>query len=79
MFFRIHVNSAEGDKIKVNLPIVLLRAALEMGMEMPQLAGNEALKSIDFAKLIEMVERGVVGKLVEIESADGDTVEIVVD
>lgn len=79
MVFRIYVNSADGDKIRVNLPMALIRIALEMGMEMPQLSGNDALKSIDFSRLIELVERGVIGKLVEVESADGDTVEIVVE
>ena len=79
MVFRIYVNSADGDKIRVNLPMALIRIALEMGMEMPQLSGNDALKSIDFSRLIELVERGVIGKLVEVKSADGDTVEIVVE
>ncbi len=79
MFFRIYVNSAEGDKVRVNLPMALVRVALEMGLEMPQISGNDALKSIDFTKLVEMVERGVIGKLVEVESADGDIVEIVVE
>ena len=79
MFFRIYVTSHRGDKIKVNLPLTLLRVALEMGMELPQISGCDALQNIDFSKLIEMVERGVIGKLVDIESADGDIVEIVVE
>lgn len=79
MFFRIYVNSAQGDKVRVNLPMALVRVAIEMGVEMPQISGSEALKSIDFTKLIEMVERGVIGKLVEVQSANGDTVEIVVE
>ena len=79
MFFRVYINSAQGDKVKVNLPMALVRVALEMGIEMPQVSGNEALKNLDFTKLVEMVERGVIGKLVEIESANGDIVEVVVE
>jgi len=79
MFFRVYVNSHNGDKVKVNLPMALVRVAVELGIEMPQVSGNEALKNIDFTKLFEMVERGVIGKLVEVESADGDIVEIVVE
>lgn len=79
MFFRVYVNSHSGDKVKVNLPMALVRVAVELGIEMPQVSGNEALKNIDFTKLFEMVERGVIGKLVEVESADGDIVEIVVE
>ena len=31
------------------------------------------------AKVVLMVEKGLVGKLVEMESADGDRVEVVVE
>jgi transcriptional regulator with XRE-family HTH domain len=79
LMFRIYVNSAEGDKVKVNLPIPLVKMALEMGMKMPQVSGNEALKGIDFGQLLTMVDKGLIGKLVEVESAEGDTVEIVVE
>ena len=79
LVFRIRVNSAEGDKVRVNLPIPLVKLALEMGVKMPQVSGNEALKEIDFAQLLEMIEKGLIGKLVEVESAQGDIVEIVVE
>lgn len=79
MMFRIYVNSADGDKVRVNLPMALVKMGLEMGMKMPQVSGNNSLKDIDFEQLIFMVESGLIGKLVEVESADGDTVEIVVE
>lgn len=79
MLFKINVNSADGDKIRVNLPLPLVKLGLEMGMKMPQVSDNESLKSIDFEQLIRLVESGVIGKLVEVNSADGDTIEIVVE
>lgn len=79
LMFRIYVNSADGDKVKVNLPMPLVKMGLEMGLKMPAVTGNEALKGIDFAQLLTLVDQGVLGRLVEIESADGDTVEIVVE
>lgn len=79
MVFRILVNSADGDKVRVNLPMPLIKMGLEIGMRMPQVSGNEALQGIDFEQLLLLVENGVIGKLVEVESADGDTVEIMVE
>lgn len=79
MVFRIYVISADGDKVKVNLPIPLIKLGLEMGLKLPQVSGNEVLQNIDFEQLIRLVESGVIGKLVEVESADGDIVEIVVE
>lgn len=79
MVFRVVVNSAAGDKVRVNLPIPLIRMGLEMGMQIPEIAGNKALQSLDIEQILMMVEKGVIGKLVEVESADGDIVEVVVE
>ena len=78
---RIKVLSNDGDKVRVNLPMPLVKVALEMGVEiMPQYQqGTDVLKSIDLAKIMELAEQGLIGKLVEVESASGDTVEVVVE
>lgn len=79
MILRIIVNSAEGDKVRVNLPLALIQVALDMGMELPQVSGNTALQNIDLSQIMELVRQGVIGNLVEVESADGDTVRIFVE
>ena len=79
MFFRIRVNSKEGDKVNVNLPLALAKVFLDSGMNMPQVNGKDTLSNIDFKQLFALIEQGVVGKLIDIESADGDFVEIWVE
>ena len=79
MLLRITVDSHEGDRVRVNLPMALVEIGLEIGMEMPQINGNEALKGIDLKKVLEMVRLGCVGNLVEVDSADGDKVRIFVE
>lgn len=82
LIFRVRVNSADGDKIRVNLPMTLVKLGMEIGMDVvPNMGGGNAemLKSIDMEKVVLMVEKGLIGKLVEMESADGDTVEVVVE
>ena len=79
MLLRITVDSAEGDRIRVNLPMALVEIAMEIGMEMPQINGNDALKGIDMKKVLEMVRLGFVGNLVEVDSADGDRIRIFVE
>ena len=37
------------------------------------------MKNLDLKLIIDLVEQGTLGKLVEMESADGDIVEVVVD
>lgn len=79
MMLRIIVDSSAGDKVRVNLPMALVQIALDMGMEMPQFSGSDALKSIDLNQVMELVRQGAVGNLVEAESAGGDTVRIFVE
>ena len=83
MMFRIVVDSADGDKVRVNIPCALLKVAIDCGMEMPVVSGNEtvnsAFKNIDLAKIFEMAEKGAIGNLVEVEAADGDVISIFVE
>ena len=79
MMLRIIVDSAEGDKVRVNLPMGLVQAAMEMGMQMPQINDNEALQNIDMNQILQLVQHGAVGNLVEVESAQGDIVRIFVE
>ena len=76
---KVIINSAEGDKVRVNLPMELVRTALAIGSKIPQVTNNENLQNIDFEQIIALVESGVIGKLVEIESADGDIISVVVE
>lgn len=79
MMLRIVVDSSDGDKVRVNLPMALVQVAMEMGMEMPQVSGSNALKGIDWAQIMDLVRHGAMGNLVEVESADGDTIRIFVE
>ena len=86
MMLRIVVESKDGDHVRVNLPMALVKVAIETGMAMPKVnskindkLGEDALSNIDFAQILKMVELGAVGNLVEVESSDGDVVKIFVE
>ena len=79
MMLRVIIDSADGDKVRVNLPMAVIQVAMECGMEIPQVSGNDALKRIDWQQIMSMISQGVIGNLVEVESSDGDTVRIFVE
>lgn len=79
MFFRIRVNSKEGDKVNVNIPLALVKVFPDGAISAPQINGKDVLSGIDFKQLLALIEQGVVGKLIEVESADGDIVEVWVE
>lgn len=79
LMLRIKVHSVRGDKVRVNLPFGLLKALAGSGINISQFTGNDSLNQIDLEQILILVENGTVGKIVEVESAEGDTVEIVVE
>lgn len=85
LILRVIVDSVKGDKVRVNLPLAFIKAAMDIGLSMPQVVGQigedgkNKLADIDWMKLFALAEQGVVGKLVEVENADGDTVSVTVE
>ena len=79
MMLRMKVDSADGDKVRISVPMALVQVAVEMGVGLPQVSGNAALQNIDFAQILAMVEKGVMGNLMEVEVSDGTTVHIYVE
>lgn len=79
LWFRVSMISSDGDKVNVNLPLVLIKAFSESGSDMPQINGKNVLNGVDIKQLIAFAEKGVLGKLVELTSADGDRIEVYVE
>ena len=78
MMLRIVVDSADGEKVRVNIPMTLVQVAIDTGMNMSTVSGSGAMKNVDWAQILSLVQSGVMGNLVE--SEDGkDVVRIFVE
>lgn len=77
LMLKIRVISDEGDKINVNLPMNIITMFLENGQELK--FGNSDLSNLDWKMISESIKNGLRGKIVEVNSADGTLVEIVVE
>ena len=82
MTLKVRIIDGDGDKLNFNLPLSVAEPFLKSGKL--SVGGDKenrlsALGGIDFSQIMSMVRDGAVGKLVEIESGDGDKVEIWVE
>lgn len=74
LILKVRIDSDDGDRVRVNLPMALVKIGLESGSGV-QING---MNNIDMEQILRLVESGVLGKLVEIDS-DGDHVEVWVE
>ncbi len=80
MMLRVKVDTWDEDKAKVriNLPLPLVKVFLESGGSVENLTGGAVKGGIDMAQIMQMVENGVIGKLMEVDAEDCH-VEIMVE
>lgn len=73
----LHIRVVDSaDRVNVNLPLAAAEVLIKGGgFDI----GNDSLKSIDLAQIVALVRAGTLGKLVEVEEADGGKVEIWVE
>ncbi|PJN89593.1 SHOCT-like domain-containing protein [Bacillus sp. mrc49] len=78
---KIRVVSAEEDNVTVNVPIKLVKVVLMAGhsiaASIPQ--SEKYMKDIDINLVIEAIENELDGQIVDIKSANGDTVSVFID
>lgn len=79
MILKINIVDSDGDRVRVNVPVSFLKLCLDIGLSMPEINGKDYLNGIDLNQVFLLIEQGVSGKIVEIESADGDIISIVVE
>ncbi|MEH7884192.1 hypothetical protein V7654_07680 [Bacillus sp. JJ1609] len=78
---KVRVVSKENDNVNVNIPIKLVKAILKTGhsiaASIPQ--SEKYVKDIDINLLIDAIENELDGNIVDIKSANGDTVKVVIE
>ena len=77
LLLKIVVDSADGDKVRINLPLALLK--IMEGSEDGFNVNGINLSGIEWDQVMALIEEGVLDKLIEVDSADGDRVEIFVE
>lgn len=82
--FRIKILSGDGDKVNVSIPLEFAKMALsgsksggKQFMKLDKLKDMDI--DLDFDQILDLIESGTDGKIVDIESADGDIVKIFVE
>ena len=79
LIFRVYVDTANGDDIKVNLPYLLVKEIINVGKNISGVVAGVDMSSVDFESVFKMVEMGVLGELVTVKTQNGDIIRVVVE
>lgn len=69
----------DNTKVNVNIPIALIDVGLKIASKVSPELKDSDLNGIDFNEIAELVKNGAEGKLIDIESDNGEKVEIIVE
>ncbi|WLR42360.1 hypothetical protein LC087_16880 [Bacillus carboniphilus] len=73
---KVIVDSKDGDKVNVNLPLKLVKSVHGAVENLPIV--QEHLKGADINLILEAIANNVEGPIVDIKGADGETVLVVI-
>lgn len=82
LMIKVRILSSEGDKVNVNLPLKFVEIFSSTDTNVSanlNISNSKAFDQINWKEILNMVEQGLLGKLVDIESAEGDKVEVYVE
>ena len=75
---KVKVLSAEKDTVNVNIPVKFLKA-IGNAVNNIKIPGVSEEEGIDIKMIMEAIDSGLEGKIVDAKSSNGDTVEISIE
>lgn len=76
---KIKVNSTKGDNVNINIPVKFINTVGSAIKRIPKIDGIEGLEDIDIHAILDAVGNGLDGKIVDVKSENGDSVEVIVE
>jgi len=74
---KVNVVSKNGDNVHVKLPVKVIKAVGGAVVKIPGV--SDKIGDLDMEMILQALDSEVIGKIVDVQSADGDFVEVVVE
>lgn len=79
LVLKVIVTQQNGKDIKVRVPMAVVKLALELGTSIPmQIGGIQGIENIDLQALLTAAENGTIGKIVDVDTDNGEHIEVIV-
>lgn len=75
---RVRVTSATEDNVNVNIPVNFLKA-IGNAVNNIKIPGVSEQEGIDIKMIMEAIDSGLEGKIIDVKSSNGDIVEVTIE
>lgn len=75
---KVRVISATNDTVNVNVPVKILKA-VGNAVNTIKIPGISDQEGIDIKMIMEAIDSGLEGKIVDVKSSNGDIVEVIIE
>lgn len=76
---RVIVDSANGDTVRINVPISLIKAGVNLATQLNVNGQPIDMKGVDMELILKAIDDGATGEIVDIQTSDGDNVKVFVE
>ncbi|EJO5347382.1 hypothetical protein NRP93_001460 [Clostridium botulinum] len=76
---KIKVTSHDGDDVNVNLPIKFIKTMLKTIGKIPITDNIKGMENLDLNLISDAIDNNLSGKIIDVKSADGDLVEVIIE
>ena len=76
---RILVDSEDGERVRVNLPLSLVKMGIDINNKLNVGGKSIDLNGIDLSQILSQIDGDLNGELITIDGKDGEKVRIIVD
>ena len=77
MMLKIKVKSSTNDNVNIKLPINFIKGVLASCGKLPM--NVKGMEGIDIDMLVQAIDSGLTGRIVDVQTGDGDIVEVVIE
>ena len=76
---RVLVDSSNGDTVRINIPIALIKAGVNLASQFNVNGKPLDMKGVDMDMVMKAIGDGESGEIVDIQTSDGENVKIFVE
>jgi hypothetical protein len=76
---KVRILSAKGETVNVNLPIKFVKSSIKAFGKIPINIHGDTNHDVDMQAIADAIESGIDGRIVDINSKNGDKIEVVIE